>query len=171
ALWSNLSSVSPPPGGCSVPSRTLGGGPALTSRNDLPPSTDPSHMLRCVPVPVGPLTNTRPRGSTPMSGSRDVWIGSTSVGVENAMLAAPAWMGEVAIAIAPTAISNTERSAILRNQRIVYPPASCRLDFDRHAGISMTLAAARCSHARAPGEPHPPRLNAKPAFPMIERGP
>src|SRR5258706_11632974 len=99
--------------------RPLGGDPALTWRTDLRQSTDPSPMLRWVPVPVGPLTNRRASGSMPMSGSLNVWIGSTTVGVENAMFAAPAWMGEVAIAIAATAVTSTDRSAILRNQGIV----------------------------------------------------
>src|SRR5438876_6684487 len=56
ALRSKLRSVSPPPGGSTVPLIELGGGPGEIGRNVWPPSTDPSHMLRCVPVPVGPLT-------------------------------------------------------------------------------------------------------------------
>ena len=39
------------------------------TRKVWPPSTDPNQVLRCVPVPVGPLLKTRPCGSTAMSGS------------------------------------------------------------------------------------------------------
>jgi len=45
-------------------------------------------MLRCVPVPVGPLTKTLPRESIPMSGSPNVWMGSTIVGVPNVIFGA-----------------------------------------------------------------------------------
>src|SRR2546428_1586821 len=48
-----------------------------------PPSTEPNQVLRWVPVPVGPLTNTRPKRSTAMSGSPLVWIGETTDGVSN----------------------------------------------------------------------------------------
>ena len=47
----------------------VGGAPGVITRYVWPPSTEPFHTLRCVPVPVGPLTNTRPAGSMPMSGS------------------------------------------------------------------------------------------------------
>ena len=66
-----------------MPEIALGGGPGEITRNVRPPSTEPNHVLRCVPVPVGPLTKIRPCGSMPMSGSPFVWIGSTTVGVPN----------------------------------------------------------------------------------------
>src|SRR5437879_11774207 len=90
-LRSKLMSVSPPPGGSVNPASALGGGPGEITRNVFPLSTDPNQVLRCVPVPVGPLTKTRPCGSIPMSGSPLVWIGSTTVGTPNAIpeLAAP----------------------------------------------------------------------------------
>src|SRR2546430_7181292 len=59
-------SVSPPPGGSIMPAIALGGGPGVMIRKVWPPSTDPSQTLRCVPVPVGPLTKTFPKGSIPM---------------------------------------------------------------------------------------------------------
>ena len=71
-----------------VPESALGGGPGEIGRKVRPPSTEPSHMLRCVPVPVGPLTKTRPRESIPMSGSPNVWMGSTIVGVPNVIFGA-----------------------------------------------------------------------------------
>src|SRR5947207_4881588 len=74
-------SVSPPPGGSSMLWIDVGGAPGVITRNVWPPSTEPSQALRCVPVPVGPLTNTRPCGSTPIVGSPNVWIGSTTDGV------------------------------------------------------------------------------------------
>src|SRR5438128_3040747 len=79
-LRSKLMSVSPPPGGSVNPASALGGGPGEITRNVCPPSTEPNQVLRCVPVPVGPLTKTRPWGSIPMSGSPLVWMGSTTVG-------------------------------------------------------------------------------------------
>ena len=39
------------------------------TRKVWPPSTEPNHVLRWVPVPVGPLLKTRPCGSIAMSGS------------------------------------------------------------------------------------------------------
>src|SRR6266571_1649873 len=84
-VWSNAMSVSPPPGGSMIPEMALGGGPGEITRNVRPPSTEANQVLRWVPVPVGPLTNTRPCGSIPMSGSPLVWIGSTTVGVPNVM--------------------------------------------------------------------------------------
>src|SRR4030081_3903757 len=73
-------SVSPPPGGSTKLVMLLGGGPGLITRNVRAPSTDPYHVLRWVPVPVGPLTKTRPDGSIAMSGSPLVWMGSTTDG-------------------------------------------------------------------------------------------
>src|SRR5207248_10424049 len=78
-------SVSPPPGGSIKPVSALGGGPGEITRKVWPLSTDPNQVLRWVPVPVGPLTKTRPCGSMPMTGSQLVWIGPTAVGVEKAM--------------------------------------------------------------------------------------
>src|SRR6266436_8703301 len=78
-------SVSPPPGGSMMPAIALGGGPGLMIRKVWPRSTDPNQTLRCVPVPVGPLTKTLPKGSIPMSGSPFVWIGSTTAGTSNLM--------------------------------------------------------------------------------------
>src|SRR2546426_10096122 len=78
-------SVSPPPGGSVKPASALGGGPGEITRKVWPLWADPNQVLRCVPVPVGPLTKTRPWGSMPMSGSPLVWIGSTTTGVEKAM--------------------------------------------------------------------------------------
>ena len=75
-------SVSPPPGpGAGMFVIAVGGVFCAMTRKVWPPSTDPNHVLRWVPVPVGPLTNTRPCGSIAMSGSPLVWIGSTTVGV------------------------------------------------------------------------------------------
>src|SRR5207244_9764930 len=65
------------------PAIEVGGAPELISRNVWPRSTDPSQTLRCVPVPVGPLTKTRPWGSIAMSGSPFVWMGSTTAGTSN----------------------------------------------------------------------------------------
>src|SRR6266513_273007 len=75
---SKLMSVSPPPGGSIKPAIALGGAPGEITRKVWPLSTDPNQVLRCVPVPVGPLTKTRPCGSIPISGSPLVWIGSTT---------------------------------------------------------------------------------------------
>ena len=68
-LRSKLMSVSPPPGGSIKPVSALGGGPGEITLKVWPLSTDPNQVLRWVPVPVGPLTKTRPWGSMPMSGS------------------------------------------------------------------------------------------------------
>src|SRR4051794_9783252 len=84
-------SVSPPPGGALKDCSASGGGPGLMGRKECPASTDPYQTLRWVPVPVGPLTKTRPSGSTPTSGSPNVWMGSTTDGVSNPMPAA--WAG------------------------------------------------------------------------------
>ena len=78
-------SVSPPPGGSIKPASALGGAPGEITRKVWPLSTDPNQVLRWVPVPVGPLTKTRPCGSIPMSGSPLVWMGSTTTGTPNAM--------------------------------------------------------------------------------------
>ena len=69
----------------------VGGAPGVMTRKLAPPSTDPSQALRWVPVPVGPLTNTLPWGSTPIVGSPQVWIGSATVGVSNAIPPDTAW--------------------------------------------------------------------------------
>src|SRR4051812_36561489 len=95
-------SVSPPPGGAWKLWIALGGGPGLITRNEWPPSTDPYQTLRCVPVPVGPLANTRPSGSTPTSGSPKVWMGSTTAGVSNAIGAAGAGAAAIAQSARPT---------------------------------------------------------------------
>src|SRR5438105_12587080 len=63
----------------------VGTGPGVITRKLWPPSTDPSQALRWVPVPVGPLTNTRPWGSAPIVGSPQVWIGSATAGVSKAI--------------------------------------------------------------------------------------
>ena len=84
-------SVSPPPGpGAEMP--LIGDGTVFCAmtRNVWPPSTEPNHVLRWVPVPVGPLLNTRPWGSIARSGSPLVWIGSTMVGVSKVIAAASA---------------------------------------------------------------------------------
>src|SRR6266516_4679413 len=86
--WSKAISVSPPPGGSAKLAMLLGGGPGLITRNVCALSTDPYHTLRWVPVPVGPLTKTRPVGSIPMSGSPAAWMGSTTVGTLKRMLVA-----------------------------------------------------------------------------------
>src|SRR5712692_12061597 len=79
-------SVLPPPGaGAAVPNAVDAGTFCVMTRNVWPASTDPNQVLRCVPVPVGPLTKTRPCGSIPMSGSPLVWMGSTTTGTPNAM--------------------------------------------------------------------------------------
>src|SRR5438067_2352094 len=55
---SELMSVSPPPGfGPGELWTALGTAPGLISRKVDPPSTEASHSLRWVPVPVGPLAN------------------------------------------------------------------------------------------------------------------
>src|SRR5947209_808824 len=88
---SKLRSVSPPPGGDTSLWVAAGGASWLTIRNVCPLSKDPSHMLRCVPVPVGPLAKTSPVGeSRLMDGSPKVWIGSTTVGTEKPIAAAGA---------------------------------------------------------------------------------
>src|SRR5436305_15243463 len=63
----------------------VGGAPGVMTRKLAPPSTDPSQALRWVPVPVGPLTNSPPDGSTPMLGSPNVGMGSATVGTPDAM--------------------------------------------------------------------------------------
>ncbi len=87
------------------------------------PSTDPYQTLRWVPVPVGPLTKTRPVGSTPMSGSPAAWIGSTTVGTLNPMGgAAPDAVTDGSTASrAVTAAVATSPTAI-RSLRIGAPP-------------------------------------------------
>ena len=95
-LRSNAMSVSPPPGGALKLCTASGTGPGEIGRYVCPPSTEPNQTLRCVPVPVGPLTKTRPCGSTPMSGSPNVWIGSATAGVSNEI-------AEVAAAAGPAA--------------------------------------------------------------------
>src|SRR6267378_6561331 len=78
----------------------LGGVCWVMTRKVWPPSTEPNHVLRCVPVPVGPLTKTRPCGSMAMSGSPFVWIGSTTVGT---------WkpIAELEFAVAPALATGT----------------------------------------------------------------
>src|SRR5438105_14991506 len=81
-------SVSPPPGlGPGELCTAVGTAPGLMSRNVGALSTEPSHSLRWVPVPVGPLANTSFRGASKLiDGSPKVWIGSTTVGTENVIL-------------------------------------------------------------------------------------
>src|SRR5947209_20174547 len=88
---SKLRSVSPPPGGDTSRWVAEGGAFWLTIRNVWPLSNDPSHMLRCVPVPVGPLAKTSPVGESKLiDGSPKVWMGSTTVGTEKPIGAAEA---------------------------------------------------------------------------------
>src|SRR5438105_3375202 len=68
-LRSKAMSVSPPPGGSMMPVIAVGAGPGVMIRNVWPRSTEPNQVLRCVPVPVGPLTKIRPEGSIAISGS------------------------------------------------------------------------------------------------------
>src|SRR5438552_1392267 len=114
AAWSTLPvtwsmAVSPPTGGSIKPASAPGGGPGEITRKVWLLSTDPNQVLPWVPVPVGPLTKTRPCGSMPMSGSPLVWIGSTTVGVEKAMPGA-ATAGRPDID-APAATTNAEPTA------------------------------------------------------------
>src|SRR5437867_4134337 len=120
-LRSKLMSVSPPPGGASVPRSALGGGPGEMVRKVWPPSTEPNQTLRCVPVPVGPLTYTRPCGSIPMSGSPNVWIGSTTDGVSKPIdggEAEGAACGEPCTNAADARTSATPNGAIECHRRI-----------------------------------------------------
>src|SRR2546423_2510070 len=96
-------------------------------------------------------------------------MGARREAFDDARLGAPASMGEVAIAIAPTAVSSTDRAAILRNQGIVnlLRPAGA---ISTGAQTCSDLAAARCSRPRAAGEHHPPRLNAS-RLPHDQPGP
>jgi len=48
-----------------MPAIALGGSPGLMIRKVWPRSTDPNQTLRCVPVPVGPLTKDPPEGINP----------------------------------------------------------------------------------------------------------
>src|SRR5256886_381488 len=90
-LRSKAMSVSPPPGpGAGMPVAGDAGIFCVMTRKVWPPSTEPNHVLRWVPVPVGPLLKTRPCGSMAISGSPLVWIGSTMVGVSKAIAAASA---------------------------------------------------------------------------------
>ena len=60
-LRSKLMSVSPPPGpGAGIPVIEDGGSFCAITLKVWPPSTEPNHVLRCVPVPVGPLLKTLP---------------------------------------------------------------------------------------------------------------
>ena len=52
-----------------MPVIAVGAGPGVMIRKVWPRSTEPNQVLRCVPVPVGPLLKTRPCGSTARSGS------------------------------------------------------------------------------------------------------
>ena len=52
-----------------MPVIAVGAGPGVMIRNVWPRSTEPNQVLRCVPVPVGPLTKIRPEGSIAISGS------------------------------------------------------------------------------------------------------
>src|SRR5438105_1369657 len=116
-------SVSPPPGGSTVPDRALGGGPGEMARNVAPPSTEPNQTLRCVPVPVGPLENTRPCASMPMSGSPNVWMGSTTVGTWNVIFEAAPAVGATAerVPVATRSVNTVTGSAYL-NRAIQGPP-------------------------------------------------
>src|SRR2546428_5754089 len=90
-------SVSPPPGpGALIPMIGSGGFVCAITRNVWPPSTEPNQVLRCVPVPVGPLTKTLPCVSMAISGSPLVWIGSTTLGTPNVIGAEAAAIGEPA---------------------------------------------------------------------------
>src|SRR5438105_15003492 len=80
-LRSKATSVSPPPGGSMMPEIALGGGPGEMTRNVRPPSTEPNHVLRWVPVRVGPLTKIRDCVSKPMYGSPFQWRGCPKAGV------------------------------------------------------------------------------------------
>ena len=107
-------SVSPPPGGSIRPLMAEGGGPGEITRKLWPPSTEPNQVLRWVPVPVGPLTKTRPRASIPMSGSPLVWMASTMVGVSKLIAgAARAGVAEVKAGNASTRMPS--RTLKLRN--------------------------------------------------------
>src|SRR4051794_6081764 len=106
-------SVSPPPGGALKLCIAVGTGPGLIGRKLWPPSTEPNQTLRCVPVPVGPLTKTRSLESTPTSGSPNVWIGSTTEGVSKRIGAAAAG----AAAMAPSATASTTRALLATTPR------------------------------------------------------
>src|SRR5437868_12135386 len=125
AARSKLMSVSPPPGGSIKPAIALGGAPGEITRKVWPPSTEPNHTLRCVPVPVGPLTKTRPCGSIPMSGSPKVWIGSTIIGVSNPMLGVIAEVVDDGVPwtnAADARISARPKGAIECHRRTGFPP-------------------------------------------------
>src|SRR5487761_1569688 len=89
-------SVSPPPGGFGLPCTAVGAGHAVatwpdvaghwsTRRKVSPPSADASQMLRCVPVPHGPLPYTvlSLAGLFTIVGSPTDCIGSITLGVLN----------------------------------------------------------------------------------------
>ena len=60
-LRSNAMSVSPPPGpGAGMPMIAEGTVFCAMTLKVWPPSTEPNQVLRCVPVPVGPLLKMRP---------------------------------------------------------------------------------------------------------------
>ena len=120
-----------------MPASALGGGPGEMVRKLWPPSTEPNQTLRCVPVPVGPLTKTRPCGSTPISGSPNVWIGSAIDGVSKAMPP-----------VAAAALGAVDKGALWTCRRTLAQLSATSATATREGlGIAITFRPTACSRA------------------------
>src|SRR5438874_13199161 len=88
-------------------------GDECKARNVFPPSCDQSQMLRCVPVPHGPLTYTF-LPEMRMSGSPKAWIGSTIVALPKVTL------GACAAGVDEAAASGTANAPAARTASIFF---------------------------------------------------
>src|SRR3989441_7003157 len=168
---SKLMSVSPPPGGSIKPAIALGGAPGEITRKVWPLSTEPNQVLRCVPVPVGPLTKTRPCGSVPMSGSPLVWIGSTTAGTSKAIPGA-ACAGRLAVDAAAArtmveAATNVNRGRTIpcllvpqQRAELVTPSVAHKVEAPNGDKAALTVGESGSRSTRifdwpGPGSPRP----------------